>query len=109
MCFGMELLPGYHKAIDNFSALYRKICKGKIPVKVHILEAHVVDFLERQAGLGYAGKGLGWWSEQASESVHSDWKKLWEGGKYVRGLYHPDYPQQLMRCGVKYNSNHLSS
>ena len=103
----MELLPGYQQAIGNFSVLFRNTGIANIPVKVHILEAHTVDFLERQEAFGNGGKGLGWWSEQASESVHSDWKKLWIERKYVRDIYHPDYDQQLLRCGNKYNSNHL--
>ena len=107
MCFGMELLSGFQKAIDNFSALFRELGTTRIPLKMHILESHVVTFLERQEGFGYGGKGLGWWSEQASESVHSDWKKLWLGRKYVRAISHPDYDEQLLKCGVKYNSNHL--
>ena len=77
MCYGMELLSGYQKAIDNFSAIFMELGTTMIPLKMHILKAYDVTFLDRQEGCGYGGKGLGWWSEQASESVQSDWKKLW--------------------------------
>ena len=48
------------------------------PRKCTSFKAHAVTFLEGQEGCGYWNKGLGWWSEQASESVQSDWKKLWK-------------------------------
>ena len=44
-------------------------------VKIHILEKHVVEVLDRQKH-AYPGKGLGFWSEQAFESVHYDWEYL---------------------------------
>ena len=77
-----------------------------IILKTHILEAHVVEFLNRQTGV-FKGKGLGFWSEQASESVHYDWYKLWVDNKYKRELDHKDYNKQLLKCGVTYNSRHL--
>ena len=105
LCFGMELKSGYALAIDRFMDYYRQIENLNVSIKVHILEAHVCDFFERQKGTDYEGKGLGFWSEQASESVHSDFKKHW--AKYVRELDHPDYAKQFKKCGVSYNSNHL--
>ena len=50
---------------------------------------------------------LGFWSEQASESVYYDWYKLWVDNKYKRELDHKDYNKQLLKCGVTYNSRHL--
>ena len=73
---------GYALEIDRFMDYYRQIDNLNVSIKVHILEAHVCDFFERQKGTDYEGKGLGFWSEQASESVHSDFKKHW--AKYVR-------------------------
>ena len=53
------------------------------------------------------GKGLGVWSEQASESVHHDFSSLWAAGSYKRALCHKDYESQLYKCVVTYNSRHI--
>ena len=88
-CFGQEVVDGYENAISKFSKDLRKI--GRDPtLKVHILEAHVVQFLKRKH-IEYPGKGLGFFAEQASESVHCDWDNLWTGHKYKRSLEHKDY------------------
>ena len=83
--FGQELVSGWELAIGQFSHDVRKIQDISIILKAHILEAHVVEFLNRQTG-ALKGKGLGFWSEQASESVHYDWNKLWVDNKYKREL-----------------------
>ena len=113
MCVGQELLPDYDLTIERFMELYRNLDTPlgdhfSVTPKLHILEVHVVDFLERQKSLGNGGKGLGWYAEQASEHVHKDWKKLWIDCNYVRAMDHPDYDQQLLKCGVKYCSRHMS-
>ena len=105
-CFGMELVNGYEDAIHQFSLDFRKLDRDPT-VKVHILEAHIIPFLERQKDFGFEGKGLGYWAEQASESVHYDWKHLWVDRKYIRELDHPDYSSQLKKCGDTYNSRHI--
>ena len=74
-------------------------------VKVHILEVHVCDFFERKKGTEFERKGLGFWSEQASESVHADVEKARAGN--ARALEDPKYADQFFKLGVKYNSNHL--
>ena len=63
LCFGMELKSGYALEIDRFMYYYRQIENLNVSIKVHILEAHVCDFFERQKGTDYEGKGLGFWSE----------------------------------------------
>ena len=66
-CFGQEVVDGYENAISKFSKDLRKI--GRDPtLKVHILEVHIVQFLKRKY-IAYPGKGLGFFAEQASESV----------------------------------------
>ena len=105
LCFGMELKSGYALAIDRFMDIYRQIENLNVTVKVHILEVHVCDFFERKKGTEFEGKGLGFWSEQASESVHADVEKAREG--YYRALEDPKYAEQFFKFGVKYNSNHL--
>ena len=102
----IRIRSNVEQAIDQFSYEVRKIQDISIILKTHILEAHVVEFLNRQTGV-FKGKGLGFWSEQASESVHYDWYKLWVDNKYKRELDHKDYNKQLLKCGVTYNSRHL--
>ena len=104
-CFGQELKADFGAAIAHFSRDFRELEKDP-PLKVHILEAHVVQFLERQKD-EFPGKGLGWFSEQASESVHHDWDELWIGNKYKRQIGDDDYDSQLKKCGVTYNSRHM--
>ena len=50
-CFGQELVSGWEQAIDQFSYEVRKIQDISIILKTHILEAHVVAFLNRQTGV----------------------------------------------------------
>ena len=101
----MEVKSGYALAIDRFMDFYRQIEDLNVTVKVHILEAHVCDFFERKKGTEYEGKGLGFWSEQASEHVHAEFKKVW--ADLLRALEDPNYAQQFFKAGVKFNSNHL--
>ena len=74
MCIGQELLPDYDLTIERFMELYRNLDTPlgdhfSVTPKLHILEVHVLDFLERQKSLGNGDKGLGWYAEQASEHV----------------------------------------
>ena len=62
---------------------------------------HIVQFLDMHS---HFKKGLGWWSEQASESVHADFEKLWL--RYKRNMNHPEYRRQLFKCCVTYNARH---
>ena len=55
-------------------------------------------------------KGLGYWSEQASESVHNSFTQLWEKGEYKRKMIISDenrleeYKTNFLNCVVTYNS-----
>ena len=104
-CFGMLLQDGWEEAIEQFSADFRYLDK-EIPLKVHILEIHVPQFLNRKQA-DYPGKGLGFFNEQSSESVHHDWDALWVGNKYKRELKDKDYDSQLKKCGTTYNARHM--
>ena len=70
--------------------------------KVHIVEHHLVDFLKRKQ----KEHGLGWWSEQAFEAMHSDMKKEWERVK-ICDPEHPDFSQRLLNFIVRYNARHV--
>ena len=81
-CFGMELVEGYGAAIHQFSIAFRQLEKDP-PLKVHILEGHVMQLLELQKAK-FPGKGLGFFHEQASESVYHDWHELWVGSISIK-------------------------
>ena len=55
-------------------------------------------------------KGLGYWREQASESVHNSFTQLWEKGEYKRKMIISDenrleeYKTNFLNCVVTYNS-----
>ena len=72
-CFGPILLEGWREHIAEFSSCYKDLtsstgCPVTITPKVHILTTHVEQFLSMKND----GRGLGYWSEQAFESVHAD-------------------------------------
>ena len=49
--------------------------------------------------------GLGWYSEQAFESVHSDFSAAWERVKVP--MDHPEFGARLLACISAYNSKHM--
>nr|XP_047135292.1 uncharacterized protein LOC124812537 [Hydra vulgaris] len=72
-CFGKILNPNYSDYIKRFSQSFRDL-GSNIPLKVHIVEHHVKEFIVMKGGKF----GLGYWTEQALESVHQDFKQFWE-------------------------------
>ena len=50
--------------------------------------------------------GLSPWSEQAAESLHHDFTKIWNNFK-VRDTKHAEYGERLLRAVIMYNSQHL--
>ena len=63
--FGQTLKPGYKELIGQFIVTYRSLGIS-IPLKVHLLESHALEFLEMMG----EEHGLGFYSEQAMESMH---------------------------------------
>lgn len=53
----------------------------------------------------YVGKGLAFWSEQAGESGHADFKKWWSRRKVGRD--HPDFGNNVFETVLDYNARHL--
>ena len=49
--------------------------------------------------------GLGFWSEQAMEAVHADFKKSWDNIKVDKD--HELYLTRLSECIARYNARHL--
>lgn len=101
-CFGRTQQSNFKDAINSFEHSYKEL---NIPMtsKVHAVTDHIVQFLDAH---GEGKYGLGLWSEQASETVHSDFQKLWQGGGYKRDLKHPEYATKLLAYTVTYCSRH---
>ena len=70
-CFGYNLRPDYKEKIQEFRLAVQGI-GIRITPKLHVIFHHVEDYCEAH------GRGLGQVSEQASESVHCDFKKTWD-------------------------------
>ena len=97
-CFGQILGPSFKEDIKDFEICYRKLGLSITP-KIHILIDHVPVFCERKQ------KSLGYFSEQASESVHSDFRKTWEN--YKVSPNNPSFGEKLLRAVVIYNARHV--
>ena len=60
---------------------------------------HVPEFCDRKQ------KSLGYFTEQASEAVHCDFKKTW---KYYQVSEDDEkFPERLEAAVLKYNAKHL--
>ena len=104
-CFGMVLDPVYQNSIREFALLWLK-CDRSITLKCHVLFVHVVQFLNF-AKDAYPGKGLGFWAEQASESVHKKWEEFWLHRK--RPITDPDYERVLFDSLCAFNARHYGN
>ena len=49
--------------------------------------------------------GLGYWSEQAFEAVHANFKQSWENVKV--DIDHTEYLPKLKNSVTRYNSSHI--
>ena len=99
-CFGQLVEAGYGEKISAFSSSYRSLGIS-IPLKVHVLESHLEEFLELKGGV----YGAGFWSEQAPESAHREFEKEWENNRVIET--HPDYLNKLVTQVVRFNGKHL--
>ena len=97
-CFLNELKDDYLIQIQRFRTSYESL-KINVTPKVHAVFEHVGEFCTRK------NMGLALFAEQASESVHRDFKNFWNRCK--RDMSHPDYTKNLRSCVVKYNSSHV--
>ena len=101
-CFGMKLDVEYEKYINIFQNVYKDLGISTTP-KVHILIEHVPEFIKKH------NRSLGWYSEQALETTHYDFKRnCWEKQGYKRKIGHPDYAQNLMSAVIAYTSKNIS-
>ena len=102
LCFGVQLYPGYKYAIKELCSSYRMLSGITYPPKYHIVETHIVQYLDRR---GDGTKGLGYWSEQAMESAHHDFREFWSLTSVSPD--HPDFAERLFSAVIRYNSSHV--
>ena len=84
--------PSYKEDIEMFRQDYLDLNINITP-KVHAVIFHIVEFCER------VDTGLGRFSEQASESVHHNFRTTWQRFK--------DYGQCLLRAVNSFNTDHI--
>ncbi len=100
-CFSKELVKvegkTYEELIQEFHEVFLACQINQTP-KVHTVLVHVPEWCYRQQ------KGLGYASEQASESVHYDFRKKWEHFKVREDKR---FGESLKSCVIQYNSSHL--
>jgi len=99
-CFGQTCSTSYKEDIENFAHAYLN-AKAPITVKVHCTVVHVPQFLDL-----FPGKGLGVWSEQFAEHLHSDFENFYARCKYYRNPEHPEFPQSFLKAIIAYCSLH---
>ena len=104
-CFGTKIMGDYKAAIQKFSTLYRGLQNISVPPKVHMIEQHIVQYLDRKKAEGFEQHGLAYWGEQQFESVHHDFKTLWERRKV--GEDHDRFVTILFDAFLEYNATHL--
>ncbi|OAF64959.1 hypothetical protein A3Q56_07319 [Intoshia linei] len=98
------LYPEFVTALNDFNAVVNSLsfCKLNIRItpKLHAIFFHISDFCEENKS------ALSIWSEQASESVHANFKKTW--AKYaVTEVNKDEYGQQLLKAIQYYASKHI--
>jgi hypothetical protein len=97
-CFGNNLLNNFENAIQQFKSDFIQLDISVTP-KIHAIFYHIEEFCKHESG------GLGNFSEQASEAVHADFKKIW--ARYKIAETHPEFPSKFLKSVQFYNSIHL--
>ena len=99
-CFGQTCDPKFKEYIAVFAYAYVDL-KISITPKVHCVIVHIPQFLAL-----HPGKGLGFFSEQATEHLHSDLETFYSKCKYRRNLSDPEFPQSFSKMIIAYDSCH---
>lgn len=97
-CFSHDLRANFEHHIEEFKRSYEVLGISVTP-KVHTIFYHVAQFCSKHR------KGLGFFGEQATESVHHDFNENWKNYK-VSKLSENFWPH-LLRAVCYYNSGHL--
>ena len=95
-CFGQTLDPNYETLIREFTETYRSL-PISIPLKLHVLEVHAVEFLNDMG----EEHGLGFYSEQSFESMHNKINENWNKNPLKED--HPQFGPKMKDLVVNVN------
>lgn len=98
-CFSKILDTNFEDKIREFRNSYLELNISVTP-KVHAVFYHVPEFCKKTQ------TGLGFYSEQVIESLHSDFKSVWI--KHKVSSDHSEYSNRLLRAVCEYNGLHMS-
>ena len=96
--FSNALSEDFEEKIKLFKTLYLDLAINVTP-KVHCVLFHITEFCKDKK------RGLGMYSEQASESVHANFSVTWK--RFKVSETHKDYGSKLLRAVLVYNCEHL--
>ncbi len=100
-CFSTKIHPdGYNAQLGTFKAACLRLPIAKMPLKMHIIVAHV------DRALRESRRGLGADSEKALEGAHHDFQIVWERFR-VRDMRSSVYSQRLLRAVCAFNSSRI--
>lgn len=97
--FGNELGMSWKEALKDFQDAYLLIPHISLPSKVHIVFAHLDEFIEKYGDT----KGLGFYSEQTGESVHKRFQDIFDKYK-LKNIYADTYGKHLFKAVVEFSS-----
>ena len=97
--FGKQLDSDFETSIKRFQVAYMKI-GITVTTAVHIIFVHLRQFCKLKK------TSLAFYSEQASEAVHSDFSTLWTSSGKVNES-HKDFGKKILDCTIRYNSRHI--
>ena len=99
--FGNVVKEGWRQHIKDFKESYRELEMTWTP-SIHGIVTHIEDWYS----LNGTARGLGWYSEQATEHAHTAWTDMWVGRRFARDHSHPDYAKELKSAMAKFNAEH---
>ncbi len=100
-CFGMTLRPYWKAAISRFRVALCALNVKRLPVKFHIICAHLPAWCRRN------GFGLAVVSDQWVESIHHDFGRLWEQSYKIKDTTSERFANQLLHCVTAINARHV--
>ena len=89
----------WKQALKDFQDAYLLIPHISLPSKVHIVFAHLDEFIEKYGDT----KGLGFYSEQTGESVHKRFQDIFDKYK-LKNIYADTYGKHLFKAVVEFSS-----
>lgn len=98
-CFGKSLEPHHKDAIKDFKRSIVALPNAST-LKMHIVYSHVSKFCSTRK------RGLSPYSEQSTESCHSDFHAHRQNFK-LPPVFHQEYSEKFLKCVVAYNSRHI--